>query len=109
MVGRADGDRVELAGNPRKAAAAILAALDAPEPPLRLALGADAVDAIRAKHERLRGDLDGREAVSRDTAQRTLSRSYDARSPLTSAKTVSPTASRLVTESLSSVSSRPSA
>jgi NAD(P)-dependent dehydrogenase (short-subunit alcohol dehydrogenase family) len=55
-------------GDPRKAAAAILTALDAPEPPLRLALGADAVDAIRAKHERLRADLDGWEAVSRATA-----------------------------------------
>ena len=55
-------------GDPRKAATAILAALDAPEPPLRLALGADAVDAIRAKHERLRHDLDAWEAVSRDTA-----------------------------------------
>jgi NAD(P)-dependent dehydrogenase (short-subunit alcohol dehydrogenase family) len=55
-------------GDPRKAAAAILAALDAPQPPLRLALGADAVDAIRAKHQRLRDDLDNWEAVSRDTA-----------------------------------------
>jgi NAD(P)-dependent dehydrogenase (short-subunit alcohol dehydrogenase family) len=55
-------------GDPRKAAAAILTALDAPDPPLRLALGADAVDQIRAKHERLRADLDGWEAVSRDTA-----------------------------------------
>jgi NAD(P)-dependent dehydrogenase (short-subunit alcohol dehydrogenase family) len=54
-------------GDPRKAAAAILAALDAPEPPLRLALGGDAVDAIRAKHERLRADLDGWEALARDT------------------------------------------
>jgi len=55
-------------GDPAKAAAAILTALDAPEPPLRLALGADAVDAIRAKHERLRADLDGWERVARDTA-----------------------------------------
>jgi NAD(P)-dependent dehydrogenase (short-subunit alcohol dehydrogenase family) len=55
-------------GDPRKAAAAIIAALHAPEPPLRLALGADAVDAIRAKHERLRADLDRWEALSRDTA-----------------------------------------
>jgi NAD(P)-dependent dehydrogenase (short-subunit alcohol dehydrogenase family) len=54
-------------GDPRKAAAAILAALDAPQPPLRLALGADAVEAIRAKHERLRDDLDGWEAASRGT------------------------------------------
>jgi NAD(P)-dependent dehydrogenase (short-subunit alcohol dehydrogenase family) len=55
-------------GDPRKAAQAILTALDADDPPLRLALGADAVDAIRAKHERLRADLDGWEAVSRATA-----------------------------------------
>ncbi|HTE62411.1 MAG TPA: oxidoreductase, partial [Solirubrobacteraceae bacterium] len=55
-------------GDPRKAAAAILAALDAPDAPLRLALGDDAVDAIRAKHERLRADLDAWEHVSRATA-----------------------------------------
>jgi NAD(P)-dependent dehydrogenase (short-subunit alcohol dehydrogenase family) len=55
-------------GDPRKAAAAIITALDAEEPPLRLALGADAVDAIRAKHERLRADLDRWETLSRDTA-----------------------------------------
>lgn len=35
---------------------------------LRLALAGDAVDAIRAKHERLRADLDAWEAVSRATA-----------------------------------------
>jgi NAD(P)-dependent dehydrogenase (short-subunit alcohol dehydrogenase family) len=58
-------------GDPRKAAAAILTALDADDPPLRLALGDDAVDAIRAKHERLRADLDGWEAVSRGTAVET--------------------------------------
>jgi NAD(P)-dependent dehydrogenase (short-subunit alcohol dehydrogenase family) len=62
---RADGTQP---GDPRKAVAAILAALDAADAPLRLALGADAVDAIRAKHERLRADLDGWEAVSRNTA-----------------------------------------
>jgi NAD(P)-dependent dehydrogenase (short-subunit alcohol dehydrogenase family) len=55
-------------GDPRRAAAAILTALDAPDPPLRLALGADAVDAIRAKHERLRADVDAWESLSRDTA-----------------------------------------
>jgi NAD(P)-dependent dehydrogenase (short-subunit alcohol dehydrogenase family) len=55
-------------GDPDRAAAAILAALDADEPPLRLALGDDAVDAIRAKHEQLRADLEGWEAVSRGTA-----------------------------------------
>jgi hypothetical protein len=55
-------------GAPRKAAAAILTALDASDPPLRLAPGADAVEAIRGKHERLRGDLEAWEQVSRETA-----------------------------------------
>jgi NAD(P)-dependent dehydrogenase (short-subunit alcohol dehydrogenase family) len=55
-------------GDPDKAAAAILRALDEPDAPLRLALGDDAVDAIRAKHERLRADLDAWEQVSRATA-----------------------------------------
>lgn len=55
-------------GDPRKAAEAILAAVDSEDPPLRLALGADAVDNIRAKHERLRADLDAWERVSRATA-----------------------------------------
>jgi NAD(P)-dependent dehydrogenase (short-subunit alcohol dehydrogenase family) len=64
----AEGEDGRQQGDPRKAAAAIIAALDAPEPPRRLALGADAVDNIRATHERLRADLDGWEAVSRDTA-----------------------------------------
>jgi NAD(P)-dependent dehydrogenase (short-subunit alcohol dehydrogenase family) len=71
-VGRTRASMERVAGNqpgdPRKAAAAILTTLDAPDPPLRLALGADAVDAIRAKHERLRADLDAWEGVSRDTA-----------------------------------------
>jgi NAD(P)-dependent dehydrogenase (short-subunit alcohol dehydrogenase family) len=64
----AEGEHGAQTGDPRKAAAAILSVLDAPDPPLRLALGADAVEAIRAKHERLRADLDGWEALSRDTA-----------------------------------------
>jgi NAD(P)-dependent dehydrogenase (short-subunit alcohol dehydrogenase family) len=51
-------------GDPAKAAAAILAALDAPEP-LRLALGADAVDALHDELDRRRKDLDGYEDVSR--------------------------------------------
>ena len=54
----------EQPGDPAKAAAAILAALDAPEP-LRLALGADAVEAIRGELDRRRADLDGSESVSR--------------------------------------------
>jgi NAD(P)-dependent dehydrogenase (short-subunit alcohol dehydrogenase family) len=63
-----DGVAGNQPGDPRKAAAAILAAIDAPDAPLRLALGDDAVDNIRAKHERLRDDLDRWEAVSHDTA-----------------------------------------
>jgi NAD(P)-dependent dehydrogenase (short-subunit alcohol dehydrogenase family) len=55
-------------GDPRKAAAAIIAALEAPDPPLRLALGADAVDNIRAAHGRRRADLEAWETVSRGTA-----------------------------------------
>lgn len=55
-------------GDPRKLAAAIVRALDADEPPLHLALGADAVDAIRAAQERRRADLDAWEPVSRETA-----------------------------------------
>src|SRR4051794_5022457 len=40
-------------GDPAKAAAAIVAALDADEPPLRLVLGADALEGIRAKYQEL--------------------------------------------------------
>jgi len=54
-------------GDPRKAARAILEALGHPEPPLRLALGNDAVDAIAAHHERLRADLTRWERLSRLT------------------------------------------
>lgn len=52
-------------GDPRKAARAVLQALDSPEPPLRLALGNDAVDAIAAHHDQLRADLIRWEPVSR--------------------------------------------
>jgi len=55
-------------GDPGKLAAAILAALDAPDAPLHLALGADAVEAIRAAQDRRRADLEAWEEVSRDTA-----------------------------------------
>jgi NAD(P)-dependent dehydrogenase (short-subunit alcohol dehydrogenase family) len=54
-------------GDPDKAAAAIIAVLDAPRPPLRLVLGADAIDEIRAKHERLGAGLDAWEHLSLDT------------------------------------------
>ncbi|GAA4610108.1 NAD(P)-dependent dehydrogenase (short-subunit alcohol dehydrogenase family) [Actinoplanes octamycinicus] len=54
-------------GDPAKAARAILTALDHPEPPLRLALGSDAVDAIAAHQEWLRAELTGWEKLSRST------------------------------------------
>jgi NAD(P)-dependent dehydrogenase (short-subunit alcohol dehydrogenase family) len=54
-------------GDPRKAAQAILHVLDSPDPPLRLALGNDAVDAIGAHHEWLRTDLMRWEKLSRAT------------------------------------------
>ncbi|WP_030221588.1 oxidoreductase [Streptomyces bikiniensis] len=55
------------AGDPAKAAAAVLAALDAKETPLRLALGDDAIDTIRGHLEQVRGDLAAWEEVGRDT------------------------------------------
>ncbi|MFB7515409.1 oxidoreductase [Streptomyces sp. NPDC056144] len=54
-------------GDPAKAAAAVLAALDAEETPLRLALGDDAIDAIHAHLEQVGGDLAAWEKVGRDT------------------------------------------
>ncbi|HET6499627.1 MAG TPA: oxidoreductase [Amycolatopsis sp.] len=55
-------------GDPAKAAAAILAVLDAENPPLRLALGADAVEAIRAHHDRSRQELEAWAELSTSTA-----------------------------------------
>ena len=55
-------------GDPGKAAAAILRALDAADAPLHLALGDDAVDAIRAAQDARRADLEAWEQVSRATA-----------------------------------------
>jgi NAD(P)-dependent dehydrogenase (short-subunit alcohol dehydrogenase family) len=54
-------------GDPAKAAAAILEAVGSDHPPLRLALGNDAVDAIRAKHESLAAELAAWEPLSRST------------------------------------------
>lgn len=54
-------------GDPAKAAAAILTALDSDDPPRRLALGPDAVDAIRAQHRALDRELDAWEELSRST------------------------------------------
>ncbi len=55
------------AGDPAKAAAAVLAALNADEKPLRLALGDDSIDTIYAHLEQVRGDLAAWEKVGRDT------------------------------------------
>jgi NAD(P)-dependent dehydrogenase (short-subunit alcohol dehydrogenase family) len=63
-VDRMDGTQP---GDPAKAARAILEALDSTDPPLRLALGNDAVDSIRGHHEQLRTDLDRWEKLSRST------------------------------------------
>lgn len=55
-------------GDPAKAAAAILEALDAERTPLRLTLGADAVDAVGERLDRLRAELEQWRAVGRATA-----------------------------------------
>ncbi len=55
-------------GDPRRAAEAIVSALDAPQPPLRLALGADAVEAIRGSLQGRLAELESWEDVSRSTA-----------------------------------------
>lgn len=55
-------------GDPAKAAAAIVHAVGSDDAPLRLALGADAVEAIRAHHEAVAADLAAWEEVSRATA-----------------------------------------
>ncbi len=55
-------------GDPRKAAAALETALDSPNTPLRLQLGADAVDAIRNHSETLLKDLATWEALARGTS-----------------------------------------
>ena len=54
-------------GDPREAAQAILTAIDAPEPPLRLALGDDAVTAISDALERRLANLRMWESLSRAT------------------------------------------
>jgi NAD(P)-dependent dehydrogenase (short-subunit alcohol dehydrogenase family) len=62
-----DGDG-EQPGDPAKAAAAILAALDADSPPLRLVLGADAAANIRRRLGGLADELDAWETVGAATA-----------------------------------------
>jgi NAD(P)-dependent dehydrogenase (short-subunit alcohol dehydrogenase family) len=55
-------------GDPARAAQAILAALDADEPPLRLVLGGDAIDNIRSRLDQLTDELGRWEDVGRRTA-----------------------------------------
>lgn len=55
-------------GDPAKAAAAILQAVDSPEPPLRLALGDDAVDGISDVLDQAKAELAAWENVGRATA-----------------------------------------
>jgi NAD(P)-dependent dehydrogenase (short-subunit alcohol dehydrogenase family) len=62
----------QLAGNqpndPARVAAAIIRAVDADEPPLRLALGTEAVEAIRDKLDEQRRELDAWDELARSTA-----------------------------------------
>jgi NAD(P)-dependent dehydrogenase (short-subunit alcohol dehydrogenase family) len=58
----------EQPGDPAKAAAAILTALDADEPPLRLVLGADAIDNIGQHLEAVSAELREWQQVGRNTA-----------------------------------------
>jgi NAD(P)-dependent dehydrogenase (short-subunit alcohol dehydrogenase family) len=64
MIQASDGQQP---GDPAKAAAAILTAIDAPETPLRLPLGDDAVDAISGHLDTVRAELATWEKVARDT------------------------------------------
>jgi NAD(P)-dependent dehydrogenase (short-subunit alcohol dehydrogenase family) len=59
---------LEQPGDPVKAAAAIVAALDADEPPLRLVLGEDAIGNIRRHLQGVSAELDAWEAVGAATA-----------------------------------------
>jgi NAD(P)-dependent dehydrogenase (short-subunit alcohol dehydrogenase family) len=55
-------------GDPRKAAQAIDSALAAATTPLRLQLGADAIDAVRAHAQTILADMHAWESISRGTA-----------------------------------------
>jgi Short-chain dehydrogenases of various substrate specificities len=59
---------LEQPGDPVKAAAAIIAALDADEPPLRLVLGEDAIGNIRSHLASVSDELDAWEQVGAATA-----------------------------------------
>ncbi|MDV7217391.1 oxidoreductase [Streptomyces prunicolor] len=65
--GAVDSDDGAQPGDPAKAAALILAALDAEETPLRLPLGEDAVDAVLGHLDQVRGDIAAWEKRTRAT------------------------------------------
>jgi NAD(P)-dependent dehydrogenase (short-subunit alcohol dehydrogenase family) len=65
MIAGSDGSQP---GDPAKAAAAILTALDAEHTPLRLPLGDDAVDALLGHLDGVRAEISAWERVARDTA-----------------------------------------
>ncbi|HSD25108.1 MAG TPA: oxidoreductase [Solirubrobacterales bacterium] len=71
-VGKALEWFADLAGNqpndPARVATAIIAAVDSPEPPLRLALGGEAIEAIREKLDGQLADLDAWETLGASTA-----------------------------------------
>ena len=54
-------------GDPVKAATAMIAVATAAEPPLRIALGSDAVTRIETKLDRMRAELDRWRALSLTT------------------------------------------
>jgi hypothetical protein len=56
------------AGDPAKAAQAILIAVNSDHPPLRLVLGADAVDSVQQRLDRLTTELREWETLGRATA-----------------------------------------
>lgn len=61
MVGKQPGD-------PEKAAQAMILAVESDEPPLRLALGEDAVNAIEQKLQSVKAELDEWRSTSLATA-----------------------------------------
>lgn len=61
-------------GDPVRAAEAVIAAVEAAEPPQRLPLGIDALEAVRAKTEQVARELDAWERVSLSTAYGTPDR-----------------------------------
>ncbi len=65
MIAAGDGAQP---GDPAKAAAVILAALDAEETPLRLPLGDDGVDAVAGHLDQVRGEITAWEKLARATS-----------------------------------------